>query len=92
MGMQLHGLSDHIGNLLKTAIIHIIQRLQNTTLNRLKTITHVRDGTFFDYIGSILHEILIKEFMEFSKVSYYVFHEMAYKLDFYGLLIKRKIN
>ena len=58
----------------------------------LQTLYNMDDGTFFDHIGSILHEILIKEFMEFSKVSYYVFHEMAYKLDFYGLLIKRKIN
>ena len=79
MGMQLHGFSDHIGNLLETAIIHIIQGLQNTTLNRLQAVTHVRDGTFFNYIGSILHEILIKEFMEFSEVSY-IFHEMVFSI------------
>ena len=77
MGVQLHGLPNHIGDLLKTAIIHIIQRLQNTTLNRLQAVTHVRDGTFFNDIRSILHKILIKEFMEFSKVCY-IFHEMAF--------------
>ena len=73
MGMKLHGLPNHIGYFLKTAIIHIIQGLQNTTLNRLQAITHVRDGTFFNYIGSILHEVLVKELVEFSEISN-IFH------------------
>src|SRR5210317_661608 len=81
MGMQLHGLTDHVGYLLETAVIHIIQRLQNAALDRLQAVTHVRDGTLFNNIGGILHEILIKEFMEFSQIGSIV-HGVVNRVNF----------
>ncbi len=33
MGVELHGLADHIGHLVKPAVIHIVQCLKNTALH-----------------------------------------------------------
>ena len=84
MGMQLHGLADHVGHLLEPAVIHIMQRLQDAALYRFQAVTHVRNGTLFDYIRGILHEIFIKKLMEFSKISN-IFHGVVNRVDFYSM-------
>ena len=87
MGMQFHGLADHVGYLLEAAVIHIIQRLQDAALYRLQAVIYIGDSALFDDIRGILHEIFIKEFVEFPEIST-IFHGGVNRVDFYNLPVR----
>ena len=83
MGMQLHGFTYHVGDLLETAVIHIVKRLQDSALDRLQAVINIRDCPLFNDIRGILDEVFIKELVELPKISI-IFHGGVNTVDFYN--------
>ena len=50
MRMVFHGLSDDVGDLHETSIIHREERVHDSSLHRLKTIHEIRNSPVADYI------------------------------------------
>ncbi len=62
MGMELHGFADDVGDLMETAVIHIVQGLQYAALNRFKTIVKMSGiARSLNDIGGVFEEILVEE-------------------------------
>jgi hypothetical protein len=81
MGVQFHGLADDVGHFLETAVIHVVQRLQDAALDRLQAVVYVGDRPLLDNIGGILNEVFVKEFMEFSQISSF-FHGNVLSVEY----------
>ncbi len=60
MGMKLHGLANNIGNLVETAVIHVVQGLEDTPLDRFQPIVDIRDSTLLDHVGGVLEKISVE--------------------------------
>ncbi len=81
MGMQFHCLPHQIGDLMKTAIFHIKECLQNSPLHRLQTVFKRRDSSFANDIRGIFKKIFIEQSMEFSEMCVHIlFGEGIYAL------------
>jgi alpha-D-ribose 1-methylphosphonate 5-triphosphate synthase subunit PhnL len=62
--MELHRLPHHIGDLVKTAVLHIEQGLENPALHRFQAVVNIGNGPLADDIGGVLKEILLEELLK----------------------------
>src|SRR5699024_12578892 len=56
--MKLHSLSDDVGYFMKPTIFHLIEGMQDPSLNRLQPVLNGRNRTFKDYVRSIIQKII----------------------------------
>ena len=56
MGVVLHGLSNDIGDLIESTIIHLLHGMKDSSLYRLQPIFNRRNCTLQDHIGCIVKE------------------------------------
>ena len=61
MRMISHDFSDNVGNLCEPSVISFNQSMNDTSLNRLKTVNNFWNSPVTDYVTCILNEILIKK-------------------------------
>ena len=69
VGMEFHGLADHVGHLVETAVIHVVQGLQEPSLHRLEAVVDIGNGPFADDVGGVVEEIGVKQLMQFAALS-----------------------
>ena len=56
MGVQGHGLSDGIGHLVETPVIHLEERLHDPSLDRLEAVVQMRDRPVKNHITCVLEK------------------------------------
>ena len=56
MRVILHGITDHIRDLIVTTILQFFHGVKDPSLNRLQPIVRMRNGSFKDYIGCIVEK------------------------------------
>ncbi len=56
VGVVLHGVADDVGHLVVPAVLLLPHGVQDTALDWLEAVLHMRDGTLQDHIGRILQE------------------------------------
>lgn len=66
MRVELHGGAHHVCNLMKPAVVHIEEGLEDAALNRFETVVDIWNGSLFDNVGSVFQEIAIKELTKFT--------------------------
>ena len=59
VGVILHRVADGIGHLVETAIVHLLQGVQDAALDRLQSVVEVRNRPLEDHIGGIIEEVLV---------------------------------
>jgi pilus assembly protein TadC len=64
MGMVLHAMSDNVGNLIESAIILFVERMQNTPLDRFQAILQLGDRPVTNDVRSVLDEIFVDQILE----------------------------
>ena len=62
--MIFHRITDHIGHLMKTAVIHLDQRMQNPPLHRFQPVIQMRNGTVFNNIRSVFQKVFIVKLID----------------------------
>ena len=73
MWMELHGLANDISDLVKAAILHIEQGLEDAALDRFQTIFNGGNGALPDDIGGVFKKIFIKELVKFARDCVHTF-------------------
>ena len=59
--MVVHRGTDHVGDLVETAVIHLDHCVQDSPLDRLKAVLDVGDCPVLDDIGGIFYEVLSEQ-------------------------------
>ena len=59
VGVVLHRVADGIGHLVETAIVHLLQAVQDATLDRLQSVVQVRNRPLENDVRRIIEEVLV---------------------------------
>ena len=70
MRVQFHGLADHVGHLVKTSVVHVVQGLQQAALYGLEAVIHIGNGTLSNDVGGVIEEVGIKQLVQFAALQF----------------------
>ena len=56
MRMIHHGVSHNVGHLVVAAVVHLLHRVQNTSLHGLQSVVYMRHGTLQYHVRGIVQE------------------------------------
>ena len=59
VGMIVHGVTDDIRRLVRSAVIHFVQYPENTSLHRLQSVIHIRNRAVLDDVSGIIQKITV---------------------------------
>ena len=51
--------ADHVRDLVERAVVHLVERPQDTALDGFQAVVDVRDGAVLDDVGGVLDEVAV---------------------------------
>jgi len=70
MGMKLHCFTNHVGDFVVAAIAHREKRMQNPTLDRLQSVSDIRDRSVEHHIAGVLEKVVAHQRIKLGHGSY----------------------
>ena len=70
MRVILHGLPHEVGDLVVTAIVHDLHRVEDTPLYGFQTVFDVRHGAFEDHVRSVVQEPVLIHARQFAHAPF----------------------
>src|SRR5690606_25634386 len=65
-------MSDDVSHLVKTAIIHFLQRVHNPALHRLEAVFNTRYGALKNYIGCVVEKPVLVQSVKRDRMNAFV--------------------
>ena len=72
VGVVLHRLADYVGYLVKTAVVHLAQRVQNAALHGLEAVVDGGHGAFQDDVTGVVQKVILKHAFQRDHVGIHV--------------------
>jgi hypothetical protein len=66
MGMELHRVADHVGDLMEATVVHLEERVEDAALDGLETVVEIGDRAVEDEVARVLDEVILHQRLELA--------------------------